>query len=320
MIEEEDLTVRAPERTDVQMAVLFADLAGSTRMYELLGDAQAKFIITDSLGKLTQVVKEFDGRVVKTIGDELMCVFKTAHEAVLAGRQMIKVASDLEVPQTADATGLLHLRVGAHYGPVIEERNDIFGDTVNVASRLVSLAKSNSFMASETIAKALPEAFRYLVSFYDTVVIRGKTRPLDVFEILTDAVKSDETASFARTTEITHGPLAKARLKLKVRSSNQTLEVSKQKPTVTIGRGRNNDIVLDHNMVSREHARIDYKHGSFYVSDFSSNGTYIELQGGTRTLLKKSDCNLAMNGVMYFGEEPSRKAKTALEFVLTGAS
>jgi class 3 adenylate cyclase len=317
MIDEDDLTVRAPEQSDVQMAVLFADLSGSTRMYELLGDAEAKFIITDSLGKLTEVVKEFDGRVVKTIGDELMCIFRTAHEAVMAGRQMIKAAADLEVPQTPKAAGLLHLRVGAHYGPVIEERNDIFGDTVNVAARLVSLAKSNSFMASGAIAKALPEAFRHMVSFYDTVVMRGKARPVDVYEILTGAAKTDETSSFPKTAEVTHGPLARAKLRLKVRDSNQTLEVSKQKPTVSIGRGRNNDVVMDHHMVSREHARIDYKHGKFYVSDFSSNGTYIELQGGTRTLLKKSDCNLVMNGVIYFGEEPSRKAKTALEFVLS---
>lgn len=315
MIDEDDLTVRAPAQADVQLAVLFADLSGSTRMYELLGDAEAKFIITDSLGKLTQVVQEYDGRVVKTIGDELMCVFKTAHEAVMAGRQMIKAAADLEVPQTPKAAGLLHLRVGTHYGPVIEERNDIFGDTVNVAARLVSLAKSNSFMASEAIAKALPESFRHMVSFYDTVVMRGKLRPVDVYEILTDAVQLDATATFTRTAETTHGPRS-VRLRLKVRDSNQTLEVSKQQPTVTIGRGRNNDVVLDHHMVSREHARIDYKHGKFYVSDFSSNGTYIELKGGTRTLLKKSDCNLAVSGVMYFGEEPSRKAKTALEFVL----
>ena len=296
-----------------EKAVMFADLSGSTRLYENVGDAAAKDLVTKSLDRLAAKVDAYDGHIVKTIGDELMCVFNSAHEAVLAARSMVRSAG--QAPEAAKAGGdnLLLLRAGIHYGPVIEETGDIFGDTVNVAARMVSLAKSNTVMLSDAVRTALPLALRGLVDFYDSVVVRGKARPIDVYQVITDIVDRDETQKFTRAMEFTTD-LATLVLGWKDGGNDKQLEISRIYPTVTIGRSRGNDIHFHSNMASREHARIDYKHGKFFVTDFSNNGTFIELADGTRTLIRKSDYRLILSGHLYFGEEPGEEAVTRVKY------
>jgi len=302
------LTSLTPEK-----AVMFADLSGSTRLYETMGDVAAKTLVTQSLERLSAKVEFYDGHIVKTIGDELLCIFNSAHEAVLAARSMVREARHVHGPAAADGSTLLQLRAGIHFGPVIQESGDIFGDTVNVASRMVSLAKSNTIMVSDAVRMALPLALRGLVEFYDSVVVRGKARPIDVYQIMTDIVDRDETQKITRALEYTTD-LATLVLTWKQGDEETQQEISRIYPTVTIGRSRGNDIHFQSNMVSREHARIDYKHGKFFITDFSNNGTFIELQDGTRTLIRKSDYRLILSGFLYFGEEPGESAVTRVKY------
>lgn len=290
---------------------MFADLSGSTRLYEMLGDSAAKDVITASLARLVVSVAEHDGRVVKTIGDEILAVFNSAHEAVLAARLMVKISSENQDIIPNGSRKLLQIRVGMHFGRLIEEEGDVFGDAVNTAARMVSLARSNTIVVSHALYKALPQALRHMARFYDSAVVRGKARPLDVYQVITDAIDHDKTMELVRTLEIT---TELTTLELAWGENGKTIEVSGVHPTVTVGRGPENDIVSVSSMVSREHARIDYKHGKFYLTDFSNNGTFIELVDGTRTLIRKSDYRLILSGCLYFGEEPGPHAQTAVRY------
>ncbi|HJV95268.1 MAG TPA: adenylate/guanylate cyclase domain-containing protein, partial [Albitalea sp.] len=134
------------------VAVLFADIAGSTKLYEALGDADAKVLIDEALIALQVITRRHRGRVVKTIGDELMCVFPSAERGFLAATDMQTVVNALVVTKGVKRM----IRVGFHAGPVIEEKGDVFGDTVNVAARIAGLAKGMQIMTSRTTVDALP--------------------------------------------------------------------------------------------------------------------------------------------------------------------
>src|ERR1051326_4626777 len=138
----------APERPCV---VLFADLAGSTALYERLGDAAARRIVADCLSRAAAVVREHGGRRVKTIGDEILATFATADAGATGAESLVRA---LSVPSCGPA-GELGLHVGFHLGPVIEEDDDVFGDTVNVAARVVGLAKMGEILTTRPVIDAL---------------------------------------------------------------------------------------------------------------------------------------------------------------------
>ncbi len=126
------------------LAVLFADVAGSTRLYEQLGDAKALSAIGECLALVRDASNGHGGRLIKTIGDEAMVVFPTADQAVIAAAEI-----QLRMVELVRERNLrLALRIGVHCGSAIEVEGDVFGDSVNVAARMVGLAKSGQVILS----------------------------------------------------------------------------------------------------------------------------------------------------------------------------
>src|SRR2546427_9530394 len=119
-----------------QSTVLFADVSGSTQLYQVAGDTTAHGAISGCLELMRKAVEAARGRVVKTIGDEVMALFPSADAAVAAAATMLGAVDALP----AVGGSKLGLRVGLQAGPVIQHGEDVFGDTVNLASRLVEQA------------------------------------------------------------------------------------------------------------------------------------------------------------------------------------
>src|SRR5687767_7817052 len=106
------------------MAVLFADISSSTTLYQKLGDVAARNIVNACLTLIAGVLPRYEGRLVKTMGDELMCVFPTADQAVLAASAMQSL-----VASSRPGDHPVGIHVGLHHGPVLVEGDDVFGDT-----------------------------------------------------------------------------------------------------------------------------------------------------------------------------------------------
>src|SRR5436190_22605497 len=144
------------QRTGPPCTILFVDVCGSTKIYEALGNARAQAVIAKSLGLLSQSATRNQGTVVKSIGDELMCTFAIAHdaaEAAVAMQRSVKQASVLE----AVGVKSLAIRIGFHTGPVITRGSDVYGDTVNVAARVVTHAKPGQIHITKHALGKLPE-------------------------------------------------------------------------------------------------------------------------------------------------------------------
>jgi class 3 adenylate cyclase len=120
---------------DLEVAILFADVVGSTQLYDKFGDTKASETVARCLDVMKDATHQFKGTVIKTIGDEVMATFPTVDEAMGAATQM----------QTRISSGedeiKVSIRIGCHFGPVVQEQNDIFGAAVHTANRITSQAK-----------------------------------------------------------------------------------------------------------------------------------------------------------------------------------
>src|SRR5574340_1272720 len=137
-------------RQSKNMAVLFADISDSTSLYQGLGDAAAHNIIDACLSEITGVLPRYDGQLIKTIGDEVMCVFPSADLSVLAASEMQSL-----VASAKPGNQPLMLHVGLHYGSVLVEDGDVFGDTVNAAAYLTAVATAGQILTTEATESCL---------------------------------------------------------------------------------------------------------------------------------------------------------------------
>ena len=125
------------------------------------------------------MVEQFKGRVVKTIGDEVMCVFRRADDAVLA-------ASDMQTQVDAKRPGKYHVQIhiGLHYGPVLVEDDDVFGDTVNAAAYLTAVAAAEQILTTEATERNLSPELKASVRPVFKVVLKGSTEESTVYQVV----------------------------------------------------------------------------------------------------------------------------------------
>jgi class 3 adenylate cyclase len=283
-------------------AVLFADITGSTRLYEELGDAQALARIEGCLRILRDAAMEFGGRVVKTTGDGLMCTFPQAEAALDAGRFMqVRLAE-----QAALGGPTLAIHVGCHYGPVLESGGDLYGDCVNVAVRVVGLAKAGQVIATQEAVARISERLRNQVRMLDHVAIKGKREPLAIFELMWQ-----DTDEF--TTLGTRLEEPASRLKL-VFANRELWYDGSGASALRLGRDAACEIVIVHRRASRQHARIEKRRDKFLLVDHSSNGTYVVLPGEGELCLRREEIVLRGQGRIAVGHRVSDADAAVVEF------
>lgn len=308
MADKLDTTVRVepPPEGGGGVAVLFADIAGSTKLYELLGDTQAKFMIDEALASLRAITERYKGRVVKTIGDELMCVFTNAERGFLAAADMQNSVNSMPVVNAARRM----IRIGFHAGPVIEEKGDVFGDTVNVAARMAGLAKGMQIMTTRTTVDALPPALRSSTRPIASVAVKGKADDLAVCEVLWQ--ESDDLTMAAGALQA-----AEARVELVVRHTGEDIVLGADRTSLMLGRDPGCDIVIADPKASRQHARIEKRRDKFFLTDQSTNGTYVSFAGEREIALRREEVMLRRSGRIVFGHSAADPAGDAVEFTLT---
>ena len=290
------------------LAILFADIANSTHIYETLGDKAAKNLIDASISQLSNVAANHRGTVIKTIGDEIMCTFPTADDAVQAAAEMHLALEELPLAENS-AYDSLNIHVGIQFGPVIKEGGDVFGDAVNVAARMVALAKQRQIVTTEGTILLLSKERQALTRCIDKTTVKGKSGVLRIYEVIWE--------THDVTVMATHGPeIPTAINHLELKYKGQTIKLDENHPSATFGRQSHNDVVIDDKRVSRSHARIEYNRGKFTLIDQSSNGTMVRFQGKKSVLLKREEIQLQGNGVIGLGRKVKSESETAVHFAV----
>lgn len=274
------------------LAILFADIADSTHMYEVLGDRIALQRIDQALTIMKRIAQKFGGKTVKTIGDEILCVFPSADAALQAASEMQAAAANEPLRDNLR----LAMRIAFHYGEAIEEDGDVFGDTVNVAARLAALAKAEQILTSQQAVDALSPFLRLGIRKVETLPLKGKQEEVEVCEVIWQ-FGEDLTMMEGRAP----GP-SKETAKLTLRLGSRTWALEDGRAALTIGRDAHNDIPIASKMASRQHARIEHRRDKFVLVDVSTNGTFVTFDGAEEVLVKREELRLHGTGTLSFGQ------------------
>lgn len=273
-------------------AILFADVAGSTRLYEKLGDRAAREAIGSLLDSMTEVAKRHSGVLVKTIGDEILCRFPTAERGVRA-------AITMQEELTADTSRpvRLQMRMGLQWGPVILEHGDVFGDAVNVAARMSAIARAGQIITTSETIGAIPATLADKARLIDTTEVKGKQDSLVIYEVVWE---EENVTRFVASTSPGLAIGAPIMLSLRYQDQEQQLNLG---AILGIGRAENCEFVVESPLASRHHARIESRRGKFVFIDQSTNGSYVRTEDGKVNYLRREELPLWGSGVISLGEE-----------------
>jgi class 3 adenylate cyclase len=296
-----------------QRTVLFADLRGSTGLYESLGNNHATRLVTDSIGSLSQVIQARLGRVIKTLGDGLMATFDDAFGAVQAASDMQALLQAASVTADTGAAGakelVLKLQVALARGEVVTIDGDCFGDAVNVSARLLDHAGDNEVLATAEVLAGLPDDGRLRFRSLDRIQLRGRGEAVHVY--LLNPLRGQDFA--ATTCERTDGAPHPEGLRISWQGSHRVY--SPQHLPVILGRSPDAHHIIDDARVSRMHARIDWHGGTFQLSDLSYNGSFVRFDNDAAVVsLRRGRCTLHGRGLIGLGAPPVGSYAPCLRF------
>jgi class 3 adenylate cyclase len=276
--------------TERQLAILFADLSGSTSLYERLGDREALAAVDSVVELLRSCVAARRGHVVKTIGDEVMAAFSDADAALQAAADMQHRIAAL--PPFGETR--LAIRIGFHFGSVLEENADYFGDGVNTAARMAGLAKGGQIMTTAATAGTLSPDLRQGIRALAALAVKGKQAEVEVCEVLWQGGENVTMLAGGR-----QAPRVETVLRLSHGGRETLLDANR--PSIQIGRDPALGIALEDRMASRLHGRIERRGDRFQYVDLSTNGSYLTLEGDAETVVRRDQLTLRGRGRIAFG-------------------
>jgi adenylate cyclase len=286
-----------------EAAVLFADVSGSTKLYEVAGDAVAHAAIEKCIVLMRDKTVQATGRVIKTIGDEVMSAFPTADAAADAAIEMQSAIAELP----AVGTTKIGIRIGFNFGPIVEREGDIFGDAVNLASRLSHVATKDQIITSRDTVMRMSPMLKSSTRAITTIQVKGKAEEIQVYELIWQ--QSEDMTTLA-----SHKSVFKPRnttLRLKVQGAEVIL--SSERPSLALGRDQSADLVVKERMASRAHGKIERRLDKFILTDHSANGTFVTIDGDKEIVLRREEFTLRGHGWIAFGQSRSG-ATDVIEF------
>jgi adenylate cyclase len=292
------------------VGILFADVTGSTRIYELLGDQRGLAVINSCIGAALDATQTEGGAAVRTIGDELMAVFPTPSSALSAALAMQRRMEVLPVVPLEGRSFKAALRIGLHFGKAVKVQDDYFGDTVNVAARVVSLAKARQILTTGEVLDLLPAELQKLGQEIDNIAVKGRSEPLRIVQV--DWSDWDESKTFFP------GAPVRARLignHLNVSFGTRQWALGLGHPPFMFGRDVTNDVVIAGHHASRSHATIENRLDKWLLADHSTNGTYVATAGQEELRLHMETMILSGSGVISCGR-PGIQADEPVRFSL----
>ena len=293
---------------DIELAILFADVVGSTRLYELMGDLRARDMVAICIDVMRSATEQRQGTVIKTMGDEVMSTFPSADEALNAAAQMQQqIASHAQLKVDGQP---VCIRIGCHFGPVMLENRDVFGATVHTANRMTSQAKAGQIITTAATVERLSPEWRASCRQIDIATLKGQGNEVALYEVLW---QSEDVTSMVPAISMNSRPVRV--LRLRIRANDRDLVIDEQHSSITIGRAEDNDVVIKGNLISRLHARIEISRHKFVLIDQSTNGTFVQTANGEESFVRRDSLQIKGEGTIGLGRLPEHDSPQTIRFV-----
>ena len=280
------------QRTGLPCAIMFVDVCGTSELIDALGNARAQAATASLQAIASSTVERHSGKVIKTVSSQIMCVFSTAGEAAAAAVATQRVARGAIQGQEAS----LSVRIGFHYGPVINHEADVFGDAVNMAARVLSHAKSGQILLTDDTAQDLPQGIGEL-RLIGATHVKGKAQPVNLMELMWE--REDVTKANSRLN------MKSEDVRLIARFGQTALELCSSRPVLQMGRANRMTLLCPVRWYPVcMHVSSDAA-AAFTSWTQSSNGTFLRPQGQPEIMLRRDEVVLTSSGLVRLGTPTS---------------
>ena len=293
---------------DIELAILFADVVGSTQLYETLGDTQAREMVGICIDIMKTATEAHAGTVIKTMGDEVMATFATPDEAINAGSDMQRAIT--AHPALHSGNTRVAIRIGCHFGPVVLEQRDVFGAAVHTANRMTSQAKAGQIITTVTMVDQLSSEWRAAVRQIDVATLKGRSHEVALYEVLW---QTEDVTSMLPTLALANREQHRPRV-LRLRFQGEEVVLDERRTHITIGRADENDLIIKGNLISRLHARIEATKARFVLVDQSTNGTFVYGMTGQEQFVRRDSMPISGEGMIGLGRAPERDSAQTIRF------
>jgi class 3 adenylate cyclase len=292
-----------PDRVDAEMsvtrdaidtAVMFADVAGSSKLYKQVGDFEANRTISSCVATMSATVQAYTGIVVKTIGDEVMARFATSDQACAAA---------IDIQRNSTTPGGLPIRIGMAHGSAILAGGDIFGEVVNDAAAVAKIARAHQILVTDLLANDLQSEGNVVCQPYDKITLKGGRQESGVLRVVWETQKSTANA----TRMVNFGSISKTASTVTIVLSYDGMEICVAPDDTPFVVGRDVtlcNLVVSSNFASRDHFHIVHRRGKFVLQDHSTNGTNVKIEGAAPIYLRREDLPLRGNGLISMAQSP----------------
>jgi adenylate cyclase len=279
--------------------ILFADIGGSVRLYQEVGDAAGHQFVVESLELMASAIRAERGVLLRTVGDAALARFSHADEALRAAVAI----------QNAHHASPLSVRVGFHSGPVIEDNGDVYGHAVNLAARIASFARVNEITTSGGTVQTLSSEYQHRAALLKAAsTVRGMQDTVDIFRIDWQPNQLGQEAATRIATRVitpTERPVDEFVQLLKIHYGERVWEVGSNRTSLTFGRTELADVCVLSDRASRDHAHIEFRQGQFTLTDTSTNGTYVQKNAQPVFIVQRETVVLDGRGWLGIGMEPN---------------
>jgi len=266
---------------EIEVAILFADVVGSTKLYELLGDLRARDMVGICIDVMRAATDQNHGTVIKTMGDEVMATFPTADDALNAAAQMQRQITSH--PQLKVDEQTVAIRIGCNFGPELR------------------------------MVERLSPDWRTSVRQIDIATLKGRSSEVALFEVLW---QTEDVTSMVPEIAITSREREKASKsqRLRLRYQGQEVLVNETRANITIGRAEENDLVVKGNLISRLHARVEINRNKFMLIDQSTNGTFVLGKDGEEAFVRRDSMQIRGEGLIGLGKAPDSNSSQVIRY------
>jgi adenylate cyclase len=277
--------------------VVFADLVGSTGIFERLGDETAGRFVTQLTTALSKTFEQHHGRVVKLLGDGLFVVFPREGDAIEACLA-IQIRLQERPVHPGGNLGAVQMQMGVETGEVVEIAGDCYGDAVNSAARLADLAGAAQILTTQRVVDALSPGQREQLRSLGPMYLRGKSDATEVYRVDWQVDRENDATVMGSL-------MFKAAGKggvLELAVPGQTIRLEPRSDKLTLGRAATASLSINDSRVSRLHATVEWRGGQFVLSDGSSFGTWVYMGNQTEpVVLRRTECYLVGHGQITLG-------------------
>lgn len=292
-------------------SVVFADLVGSTGIFERLGDETAGRFVTQLTTAMAKIFEQHNGRVVKLLGDGLFVVFPQEAQALTA---CIAIQERLlQKPVRPGGLGRpVQMQMGIESGEVVEIQGDCYGDAVNTAARLADLAGADQILTSQRVRDALPATQQEQLRSLGPMYLRGKAEVTEVYRVQWQPERDAEATVMGASM---FSQLPESHLDISI--AGVTRRVQQRAESLTLGRSATADINVNDSRVSRLHATLEWRGGHYVLTDASSFGTWVYFGNQPEpVVLRRTGCYLVGQGQIALGCDRNAEAAPIASFAV----